>query len=77
VETREPTEAEASGSPLTDTARAALHQVSASATQLAAQGRAVGSQVEKTLEDTIREQPFQTLLIAAGVGLVIGLLIKK
>ena len=72
-----PAEAEAGSSPLIDTAQAALQQVSASATQIAAQGRAAVSQVEKTLEDTIREQPLQMLLIAAGVGLVIGLLIKK
>jgi ElaB/YqjD/DUF883 family membrane-anchored ribosome-binding protein len=45
--------------------------------QLAAQGRAAVGHLDKTLEDTIRQQPLPALLIAAGVGLVLGLLIKK
>jgi ElaB/YqjD/DUF883 family membrane-anchored ribosome-binding protein len=54
-----------------------MHQVSASAAQLSRQGLAAADQLEKTLEDAIREKPLQAVLIAAGIGMLVAFLWKK
>jgi ElaB/YqjD/DUF883 family membrane-anchored ribosome-binding protein len=41
------------------------------------QGRQQVGAVEHSLEDTVRAKPGQALLIAAGVGLFLGVLLKK
>jgi ElaB/YqjD/DUF883 family membrane-anchored ribosome-binding protein len=69
--------AEGLGSQIKEGAQEAMHQVSTSAVQLARQGREAGGQLEKTLEDAIREKPLQAVLIAAGIGMLVGLLLKK
>jgi len=65
------------GGQLKEGAQEAMHQAEASASQLSAQGREAVGQLEKTLEDYIRAKPLQSLMIAAGVGMVIGLLWRK
>jgi ElaB/YqjD/DUF883 family membrane-anchored ribosome-binding protein len=65
------------GGQLKEGAQQALHQAETSASQLSAQGREAVGQLEKTLEDYIRAKPLQSLMIAAGVGIVVGLLWRK
>jgi len=69
--------AEGVGSQIKEGAQEAMHQVSASAAQLSKQGRAAAGQLEMTVEDAIREKPLQAVLVAAGVGMLVGLLWRK
>jgi len=57
------------GTQITETAR----QVGETASQYYDQGR----EQLGALEDNIRQKPLQSILIAAGVGMLIGLLWKK
>jgi ElaB/YqjD/DUF883 family membrane-anchored ribosome-binding protein len=41
------------------------------------QGRQQLEAVENTLENSIRAKPLQSVLIAAGIGMFLGLLLKK
>ena len=41
------------------------------------QGRQQMEAVENTLEDGIRTKPLQSVLIAAGIGMLLGLVLKK
>ena len=41
------------------------------------QGRQQMEAVEHTLEDGIRAKPLQSVFIAAGMGMLLGLLLKK
>jgi ElaB/YqjD/DUF883 family membrane-anchored ribosome-binding protein len=41
------------------------------------QGRQQVEDAEHTLEDTVRARPLQALLMAAGVGMFLGVLMKK
>ena len=41
------------------------------------QGRQQVAAVEHTLEDSVRAKPLQSLLIATGVGMFLGVLMKK
>jgi len=41
------------------------------------QGRQRAQEWEQSLEDYVREQPIKSLLIAAGVGLVLGAIWKR
>jgi ElaB/YqjD/DUF883 family membrane-anchored ribosome-binding protein len=52
-------------------------QVGETASQYYAQGRETMGDVERYLEDNIRAKPLQSVLIAAGVGLVLALLYKR
>jgi len=54
-----------------------VHQVGETASEYYEQGRKAVGQLEKTLEGYIREKPLQSLLIAAGVGMLAGLLWRK
>ena len=65
------------GGQLKEGAQEAIRQVETSTSQLSAQGHEAVGQLEKTLEDYIRAKPVQSLLIAAGVGMVLGLLWRK
>ena len=58
---------------VSDTAR----QVSETASAYYAQGREKIGEVEHYLEDNIRTKPLQSVLLAAGVGLLLGLLWKR
>jgi ElaB/YqjD/DUF883 family membrane-anchored ribosome-binding protein len=40
-------------------------------------GRQQAEAAEYTLEDTIRAKPLQAMCIAAGMGMVLGILVKK
>ena len=59
--------------PVSDTAR----QVSETASAYYEQGREKMGEVEHYLEDTIRTKPLQSILLAAGVGLLVALLWKR
>ena len=66
------------GGQLKEGAQEAIRQVETSTLQLSAQGHEAVGQLEKTLEDYIRAKPcLQSLLIAAGVGMVLGVLWRK
>jgi ElaB/YqjD/DUF883 family membrane-anchored ribosome-binding protein len=54
-----------------------MQQAGESASQLANRGRETMSQFEEGLEDRIRSKPLQSVLIAAGVGMLLGLIWKK
>jgi ElaB/YqjD/DUF883 family membrane-anchored ribosome-binding protein len=58
---------------MTETAR----QVGETASQYYDQGREQLGALEGYLEDNIQHKPLQSILIAAGVGVLIGLLWKK
>ena len=58
---------------VSDTAR----QVSETASAYYEQGREKMGEVEHYLEDTIRTKPLQSILLAAGVGLLVALLWKR
>ena len=58
---------------VSDTAR----QVSETASAYYEQGREKMGEVEHYLEDAIRTKPLQSVLLAAGVGLLIALLWKR
>ena len=65
------------GGQLKEGVQEARRQVETSASQLSAQGREAVGQLEKTLEAYIRAKPLQTVIIAAGVGMVVGLLWRR
>lgn len=54
------------------TAQAKLEQVRDDASDYYEQGREQARDVQRTVEQFIRETPVKSLLIAAGVGLLIG-----
>jgi len=54
-----------------------MQQVGTSASQLADLGRETMGQLGEGLEDRIRSKPLQSVLIAAGVGMLVGLLWKR
>jgi ElaB/YqjD/DUF883 family membrane-anchored ribosome-binding protein len=41
------------------------------------QGRARAEEIEQSLEQYVQEKPIQSLLMAAGVGLLLGILWKR
>jgi len=49
-----------------------VEQVRSGAADYANEGREKVRQVERSIEQYIREQPLKSMLIAAGVGLVLG-----
>ena len=55
----------------------AARQVSETASAYYEQGREKMGEVEHYLEDAIRTKPLQSLLLAAGVGLLVALLWKR
>ena len=48
-----------------------------SATESLKRGKQRATEVEKTIEHYIRDEPMKSVLIAAGVGLLIGFLWKR
>ncbi len=69
--------AQEKGSQIKEGAQEAMQQVGASASQLADLGQTTMEELGESLEDRIRNKPLQSVLIAAGVGMLIGLLWKK
>src|SRR5215510_9537969 len=69
--------AQEKGSQIKEGAQEAMQQVGASASQLADKGRETIGQLEEGLEDRIRSKPLQSVLIAAGVGMLLGLIWKR
>ena len=65
------------GGQLKEGAQEAMRHAETSASQLSAQGREAAGQIEKTLEDYIRAKPLQSLMIAAGVGMLAALLLRR
>jgi ElaB/YqjD/DUF883 family membrane-anchored ribosome-binding protein len=62
---------------LKEGAQEAIRQAGDSAAQFSSQGREAVGQLEKTLEDYVRAKPLQSLMIAAGVGMLVALLWRK
>jgi ElaB/YqjD/DUF883 family membrane-anchored ribosome-binding protein len=58
---------------ITETAR----QVGETASQYYEQGRQQLAGLEQSLEDNIRAKPLQSVLLATGIGLLLGLLWRK
>jgi len=69
--------AQEKGSQIKEGTQEAMRQVGASASQLAEMGRDTMNQLEEGFEDRIRNKPLQSVLIAAGVGMLLGLLWKR
>ena len=60
------------GSTVRDTAQETVERLRAGAADSAREGRDKAQQVERSLAQYVREQPLKSILIAAGVGLVLG-----
>lgn len=69
--------AQEAGSQLREGAQEAMQQVGTVTSQLSDLSRTAMNQLEETLEDRIRNKPLQSMLIAAGAGLLLGLLWRK
>ena len=65
------------GGQLKEGTQEALRQAETSASQLSAQGREAVGQLTKTLEDSVRAKPLQSVLLAAGVGMLVAFLWRK
>jgi ElaB/YqjD/DUF883 family membrane-anchored ribosome-binding protein len=65
------------GSQLRDQAQEKYNQLRDSASQYYEEGRQRAQEWEQNLESYVQEKPIQSLLIAAGVGLVIGFLWRR
>ncbi len=61
-----------SGSTTRDTAQEKVEQLRAGAADCAREGRDKVQQAERSFAQYVREQPLKSILIAAGVGLVLG-----
>ena len=69
--------AQEKGSQIKEGAQEAMQQVGTSVSQLADRGRETMGQLGEGLEDRIRSKPLQSVLIAAGVGMLLGLIWKR
>jgi ElaB/YqjD/DUF883 family membrane-anchored ribosome-binding protein len=65
------------GTQIKEGTQEVMHQVGETAAEYYEQSRKAVGQLEKSLEGYIREKPLQSLLIAAGVGMLAGLLWRK
>jgi ElaB/YqjD/DUF883 family membrane-anchored ribosome-binding protein len=65
------------GGQVRDQAREKYNELSDQAQQYYEQGRRKAEEIEKGLEAYIQEKPLQAVLIAAGVGVLLGLLWKR
>jgi ElaB/YqjD/DUF883 family membrane-anchored ribosome-binding protein len=69
--------AQEAGAQVRDRAQEMVRQGEETASDYYQQGRQQVEAVEHTLEESIRTKPLQSVLIAAGVGMFLGLLLKK
>jgi ElaB/YqjD/DUF883 family membrane-anchored ribosome-binding protein len=60
-----------------EVAREKFHEMRAQADGYVKAGTEKAKQWEKSFEDQIREHPLRSVAIAAGVGLVVGLLLRR
>jgi len=65
------------GSQVRDTATQQYGQLRDQATQYYEQGRQRATEMEQSLEQYVQEKPIQALMIAAGVGMLLGVLWKR
>jgi ElaB/YqjD/DUF883 family membrane-anchored ribosome-binding protein len=65
------------GGQVRDQAREKYEQISDQARNYYDQGRETAQQWEQSLEQYIQEKPLQSLMIAAGVGMLLGVLWKR
>lgn len=65
------------GSQMRDRATQGYDQLRQQATDYYQQGRQQYDEWEQSLESYVHEKPIQSLLIAAGVGMVLGILWKR
>lgn len=65
------------GGQVRDTAREKYEQLSGQARDYYEQGREKAQEWEQSLESYVQEKPVQALLIAAGVGMLLGILWKR
>ncbi len=65
------------GSQVRDTATEQYGQLKDQASEYYEKGRQRALDLEQTLEEYVQEKPIQSLLIAAGVGAVLGWLWKR
>jgi ElaB/YqjD/DUF883 family membrane-anchored ribosome-binding protein len=65
------------GSEIGDLAREKFSDVRDQATGYYKKGRKKAAELEDTVEDYIKEQPIKALLIAAGVGLLVGMFWRR
>jgi ElaB/YqjD/DUF883 family membrane-anchored ribosome-binding protein len=65
------------GGQVRDQAREKYNELSDSAREYYDQGRQKAQEWEQGLESYIQEKPLQAVLIAAGVGVLLGLLWKR
>jgi ElaB/YqjD/DUF883 family membrane-anchored ribosome-binding protein len=65
------------GGQVRDQAREKYQQFSEQAQDYYGQGREMAQQWEQGLESHIQEKPLQSLLIAAGIGMLLGILWKR
>jgi ElaB/YqjD/DUF883 family membrane-anchored ribosome-binding protein len=69
--------AQEAGAQVRDKAQEMVRQGAETASASYQQGRQQVGAVEHTLEDAIRAKPLQAMCIAAGVGMFLGVLVKK
>ncbi len=65
------------GGQVRDAAREKYGQLRDQASQYYEEGRQRAQEWEQGLENYVQEQPIKSLLIAAGVGLVVGFLMRR
>ena len=69
--------AQEKGHQLQRGAQEASRQVGASTSQFSDMGSEAMDQLEESLEDKFRSKPLQSMLIAAGAGMLLGFLLRK
>jgi ElaB/YqjD/DUF883 family membrane-anchored ribosome-binding protein len=69
--------AQEAGAQVRDKAQEMVRQGEETASDYYQQGRQQMEAVENTLEDGIRAKPLQSVFIAAGIGMLLGLVLKK
>ena len=69
--------AQEAGAQVRDKSQEIVRQGEDTASDYSQQGRQQLEAVENTLENSIRAKPLQSVLIAAGIGMFLGLLLKK
>ena len=65
------------GSQVRDAATEKYGQLRDQATDYYEQGRQRATEMEQSLEQYVQEKPIQALMIAAGVGMLLGVLWKR
>jgi ElaB/YqjD/DUF883 family membrane-anchored ribosome-binding protein len=65
------------GSQVRDQATEQYNQLRDQASDYYEQGRQRAMEMEQSLEQYVQEKPIQSLLIAAGVGMLLGILWKR